>query len=133
MLLSHHAGLPSDLPEGLWGEKELGQFSDSLPKLARQYRAAPLHPVFADSNVGMTTLGLRLEQQRGTTLENHMADQILKPLGMTSSFFAPEPPSGLSAAATYDSRSKQPSEPKFRDTPAGGFNRSASNLATFLC
>ncbi len=53
-VLSHHAGLPTDLNKGMWTEQP---FTAVASKLREEYACFPPNLVFSYSNVGYTLLG----------------------------------------------------------------------------
>lgn len=130
MLMTHHAGLPSDYVEGMWGEPTY-RFPGLLPLLRDEYYAFAPNQVYAYSNLGMTLLGAAVEQIDGRPFEQCLQQRVLEPLGMTASAFDILAPRGPGAAAAYDAEGRLAQEPGLRDTPAGGLNTTVLDLLRF--
>lgn len=124
MLMTHHAGLPSDYVEGMWSDRP-PHFTSVVAALHDEYRAFPPDFIHAYSNVGFTLLGAAIEQVAGGSFERIMQERLLTPLAMTDSDFATTPPGGTQA---YDREGKPAHEPSLRDIPAGGLNTTAPDL-----
>ncbi len=130
MIMTHHAGLPSDRAEGMWTEHP-AHFTSVVEALRDEYRSFPPNFVHAYSNSGFSVLGATIEQVSGMPYENYMRDRLLTPLGMTASTFETAAPSGPHAAQAYDAKGKPGRELALRDTPAGGLNTTAPDLLQF--
>jgi CubicO group peptidase (beta-lactamase class C family) len=124
MLMTHHAGLPSDYVEGMWSDRP-PHFTSVVATLRDEYRTFPPDFIHAYSNVGFTLLGAAIEQVAGSSFERIMQELLLTPLAMTDSDFATMPPGGTLA---YDGEGRPAHEPSLRDTPAGGLNTTAPDL-----
>ncbi len=127
MIMTHHAGLPSDRLEGMWTEHP-AHFTSVVEALHDEYRTFPPNFVHAYSNTGFSVLGAAIQQVSGMPYENFMRDRLLTPLGMTASAFETATPSGTQA---YDEKGKPGRELALRDTPAGGLNTTAPDLLQF--
>lgn len=129
-LMTHHAGLPRDLPAGMWGATGTDHRS-VLPALAGQDADYPPGLLFSYSNVGVTVLGAAVERLDGVPFARTMRRRLLDPLGMASAAFDPAPPTGAHAARAHRA-GQATDEPALRDVPAGGLNASVLDMAQFL-
>lgn len=127
LLMTHHAGLPTDQHEGMWTDRPL-PLSGLLAQLREEYTAFPPGQLYAYSNLGFSLLGLAVEQAAGMPYERYMTERVLRPLGMRRASFSSEPPRETMA---YDLRGKAEHEYGLRDVPAGGLNTSAEELLQF--
>ena len=85
-LLSHSAGFPEDNP---WGDQQLSATDAALDQWLRAgipFSTAP-GTRYEYSNYAFGLLGRIVTKASGVTYENYMRDQILSPLGMTSTTF----------------------------------------------
>jgi len=127
-LLSHHAGLPSDLNKGLWSETP---FTAVTTLLRDELTAFPPQLVFSYSNVGYSLLGHLVQQVAGRPFERHMEQTLFAPLGMTSTRFAQHPSHAEERAVGH--RDGRPFEAlPIRDVPAHGLETTAHDLGRFI-
>ena len=87
-LLSHTAGFPEDNP---WGDRQLDASEEELSALLRQglpFSTAP-GTAFEYSNYGYAILGRVVSRASGMRYQDYVDREILKPLGMTSTFWDP--------------------------------------------
>ncbi len=99
-LLSHTSGLP-DVADYGWHEPQLGD--DALTEFAHSLSGWRLQAepgtTFSYSNAGYELLGLLLSRILGTTFEDAVRQQVLNPLGMsTSTFLRADVPAHLAAS-----------------------------------
>ncbi len=127
-VLSHHAGLPTDLNKGMWTEQP---FTAVAAKLRDEYASFPPNLVFSYSNVGYTLLGHLVQQVSGVPFARHMEDRIFRPLGMSNSAFLPYGDRGIGSAKGYRNGREMPLLP-MRDLPAAGLSTSATDLGRFI-
>jgi CubicO group peptidase (beta-lactamase class C family) len=127
-VLSHHAGIPTDLNKGMWSEQP---FTEVAAKLAEDYAAFPPDLVFSYSNLGYTLLGHMVAKVSGLPFSQYMDERILRPLGMTHTELARRPQRTGPAAKGYRNGTEQDPLP-MRDVPALGLHTSASDLGRFL-
>jgi CubicO group peptidase (beta-lactamase class C family) len=127
-VLSHHAGIPTDLNKGMWTEQP---FTEVAANLAEDYAAFPPDLVFSYSNLGYTLLGHMVEKVSGLPFGQYMDERILSPLGMTHTELARRPQRpGLVAKGYRDGREQE--QLPMRDVPALGLHTSASDLGRFM-
>jgi len=79
-LLSHHAGLPSDLHKGLWSDEPFTQVRE---RLRDEYAAFPPNLIFNYSNLGYSLLGHLLQVVTQTPFAEHAQQVLFAPLGLS--------------------------------------------------
>ena len=127
-LLCHHAGLPTYLLKGFFSEQPL---SELLHELREEHLAYEPHTVFNYSNLGSNLLGMVIERITGLPYSAAMAQQLLTPLGMRHTGFAPHGDIGVRLARGYVH--DLPAQPTpVRDVPAGGLYSNVLDLARFM-
>jgi CubicO group peptidase (beta-lactamase class C family) len=127
-VLSHHAGLPSDLNKGLWSATP---FTQVAIQLKDEYAAFPPNLVFAYSNVGYTLLGDMVQQVAGEPFEAYVEERLFRPFGMTHTRFA-QLPSPAEPIAIGHQNGRAVSLLPIRDLPAQGLETSATDLGRFI-
>ena len=85
-LLTHSAGYPEDNP---WGDRQLAVSDDELLALYRKGVSFSNNPGlgYEYSNLGFATLGYIIKKVSGKTYETYITEYILKPLGMTHTYW----------------------------------------------
>jgi CubicO group peptidase (beta-lactamase class C family) len=85
-LLTHTAGLPEDNP---WGDRQLADTDKQLLDLIRKHLSFSNSPGigYEYSNTGFAILALILQRITGETYEHYVTEHILRPLGMTHTYF----------------------------------------------
>lgn len=129
-LMTHHAGLPSDLLKGMWS-KQVEPFETVAARLKDAYTSYPPNYVFAYSNIGVTLLGHALERTVGRDFAGHLDSALLRPLGMVSSSFAPGMDQSPLVAKAYR-KGELGEELPLRDVPPGGLNTTVLDLSRFM-
>ena len=124
-LLTHHAGLPTDLNKGMWTGTP---FTAVLPQLRDEYTAFPPGLIFSYSNLGYSLLGHLVQASAGQPFAEYAQTQLLDPLGMTHSRYRSTPDPRL-AAAHRDGRPFTPLP--LRDLPAHGLQTTVRDLGRF--
>ncbi len=127
-VLSHHAGLPTDLNKGMWTDQPLTTVASELRK---DYACFPPNLVFSYSNVGYTLLGHLVQEVSGVPYAEHMRERVFQPLGMAHSAFRTRAESGSGVAKGYRDGREMKLLP-IRDLPAAGLSTSATDLGRFL-
>ena len=128
-ILSHHAGLPSDILDGMWSD-EPAAIADVVDMLQSSYTTSAPGTVMAYSNIGFTLAGVAIEQVSGQSFEKYMQLSVLDALGMSSSSF--------NALADHPQLShsyingKPVDEAGIRDTPAGALVSTTDDLAKMV-
>jgi CubicO group peptidase (beta-lactamase class C family) len=129
-LMTHHSGLPANFHKGMWTPDP--QTFAALPTLLRnEYTAFPPDKVFAYSNLGMSLLGLAVQDVAGEEFAIHLRRSVFAPLGMEGSDFAAGIRPARRTAKAYR-KTEEVEEPGLRDLPAGGLNTSVRELSRFI-
>jgi len=127
-VLSHHAGLPTDLNKGMWTNMPYTRVAEALDE---EYAAFPPNLVFAYSNLGYTLLGHMVETVSGADYRDYMAQRLFRPLGMSRSGLGQPGPLGDSLAQGYRNGESFALLP-IRDLPAHGLYTSAADLGRYM-
>jgi len=127
-LLCHHAGLPTYLLKGFFSEQSL---TELLHELQDEHLAYEPHTVFNYSNLGPNLLGLVIERVTGLSYTAAMQHQLLAPLHMHHTGFAPKGEIGAHLARGYVHDTPVSPTP-VRDIPAGGLYSNVLDLARFI-
>jgi CubicO group peptidase (beta-lactamase class C family) len=125
-ILSHHAGLPSDILDGMWTDQP-APLSEVVGKLQGSYTTSAPGTAMAYSNIGFSLAGVAIEQVSGLSFEEYMQRNVLTRLGMAASSFSPRaehPQLSLSYI-----NGKPVKEAGIRDTPAGALVSTTGDLA----
>jgi len=86
-LLNHTAGWEGDLTVDMGdGDDALARY---VERMADLNQVTPLGATFSYNNASLSLAGRVIEKIMGTTYEAAMAELILEPLGMTSTYFFP--------------------------------------------
>lgn len=95
-LLTHSAGYPEDNP---WGDRQLANTDQQLITIYQQGVSFSTNPGtgYEYSNLGFATLGYIIKKVSGQSYEEYITNHILKPLGMTHTYweYTKVPPSQL--------------------------------------
>ncbi|MGZ3778385.1 MAG: serine hydrolase domain-containing protein, partial [Mucilaginibacter sp.] len=85
-LLTHTAGYPEDNP---WGDRQLANTDAQLVALYKKGISFSNDPGigYEYSNLGFATLGYIIKKVTGESYEKYITDNILKPLGMTHTYY----------------------------------------------
>ncbi len=129
-LMTHHSGLPRDRLKGFITASP-APFATLVDDIHDDYTAYPPGLMTSYSNLGISLLGVAIQNQSGMPFADYMQQSLLVPMGMTNSSFD----TGLSAsplmAQGYKGR-KVAVEPSLRDVPAGGLNSSVNDMSRFI-
>jgi len=85
-LLTHSAGFPEDNP---WGDRQLANTDEQLIDLYKKGIAFSNDPGlgYEYSNLGFATLGFIIKEVSGKSYQEYITENILKPLGMTHTYY----------------------------------------------
>ncbi len=85
-LLSHSAGYPEDNP---WGDRQLANTDQQLIDIYKKGVSFSNNPGlgYEYSNLGFATLGYIIKKVSGKTYQEYITENILKPLGMTHTYW----------------------------------------------
>lgn len=129
-IMTHHSGIPSDRHQGMWTKKPV-PIADLPSLISEEYAAFPPDTVFSYSNLGMSLLGLAVQNASGQEFATQMQQAILAPLRMDSAVFSAEADAVRPAAKAYQNGDEK-QEPLLRDIPAGGLNASVHDMSRFI-
>ena len=128
-LLTHRAGIPSDLYKGMFSS-EPRRYDEYAALLRSENAQAPAELAFAYSNLGYALLGHAVERVSGLPYPEYMARNLLAPAGMTNSSLDPEAYSAARVATAYAGGEAIDGKMLW-NSPAGGLITSAHELAGF--
>jgi CubicO group peptidase (beta-lactamase class C family) len=136
MLLSMSGGLTED---NSWVDPQIGMSEAELMRLVAQglkYSHTP-GTVYEYSNVGFTLTGFVVAKVTGTRIEEFVTNEILKPLGMTSTSFSPSShdPATLASGHSLDAEGNwRPYEIRESDSfaAAGGMVSTVRDLSIWV-
>ena len=128
-VLTHHAGLPTDLGKGMWSRQDFGQVTG---RLTEEYAAFPPNLVFAYSNVGYTLLGQMVQENTDRSFESYMREAVFEPVGMEHTGYSVSDSMRPLLAKGYRPNGSEAERLPIRDKPAFGMLTSASDLARFM-
>ncbi len=85
-LLTHSAGYPEDNP---WGDRQLADTDEELISIYKKGVSFSNNPGlgYEYSNLGFATLGYIIKKVSGEKYEDYISKNILKPLGMTHTYW----------------------------------------------
>lgn len=85
-LLTHSAGFPEDNP---WGDRQLANTDEQLIDLYKKGISFSNDPGlgYEYSNLGFATLGYIIKKVSGKSYQQYITENILKPLGMTHTYY----------------------------------------------
>jgi len=129
-IMTHHSGIPSDRLQGMWTKKPL-PIADLPHLISDDYAAFPPYTIYSYSNLGMSLLGLAVQNASGREFSSHVQQTILNPLGMNSSYFSSSIDTTPPASKAYLNGDEE-KEPMLRDIPAGGLNASVRDMSRFI-
>ena len=86
-LLTHRAGLVGESPDGHWSNLEFPSMQETLAMLARCEIVIEPDSAFKYCNLAFALLGEVVERVAGRPYRDYVRENILAPLGMTSSGF----------------------------------------------
>ena len=129
-VMSHHAGLPSDILNGFFSQ-EPKPFTSIIEYLNNEYTCFPPNFCFSYSNPGYSLLGCLIERLSSKSFIDYTKKYIFKPMGMRNSSFELTPEmkdlysKGYAKGVEYD-------EPGLRDVPAALLYSNVLDLANFI-
>jgi len=129
-LMTHHAGVPSDLLSGADTRHPEPLYS-LTDRLAGTYEAQPTGAVFQYSNLGFAVLGRLVERVTGEAFADRMTACLLKPLGMDHSSFVLDDRVRPHLSRGYIGGEEREQYP-VREQPAGSLYSSARDVGRFL-
>jgi CubicO group peptidase (beta-lactamase class C family) len=134
-LLSHSEGFPEDNP---WGDRQLADTDEQMTELLRKgipFSNAP-GIAYEYSNFGFAILGRIVSRVSGQPYDEYISDNVLRPLGMTSTTLHPSKVPGNRIALGYrweDDRWKdEPLLPHGSFGAMGGMLTSVRDLSRYV-
>jgi CubicO group peptidase (beta-lactamase class C family) len=134
-LLTHSAGFPEDNP---WGDQQLSETDAALSRMLRSgipFSTAP-GTAYEYSNYGFAILGRIVSNVSGKAYDQYVSDNILKPLGMTSTTLHPSkvPPDRLAIGYRWedDRWKEEPALPHGSFGAMGGMLTSIKDLSRYV-
>ncbi|KAF0792312.1 serine hydrolase domain-containing protein [Streptomyces sp. FR-008] len=132
-LLSHTGGLAAEAP-GEWWERSPGTLRPELADvLGEEPHRHPVGRVHHYSNPGYTLLGALVEEVRGEPWEKVLRAEVLEPLGLTRTSYAPQAPyaQGWAVHPWADTLLPEPAHDLGRMAPAGQLWSTTRDLLRF--
>ena len=129
-VLTHHAGLPSDIFLHKFAEKP-PYFSEILNYLNHQSTCFPAGEIKSYSNIGYALLGILIERASGVTYPSYIEKNILSPLGMENSGFYLSTEIKNKISSAYNIESKESVELPIFDVPAGAIYSTVEDMSKF--
>ena len=130
-LMTHHSGLPRDRLKGFMTTASPAPFTELVEDIREDYTAYPPNLIVSYSSLGISLLGIAIQNQSGVPFADFMKQSLLVPMGMKNSSFDTGPSASMLMAKGYRGRDAA-DEPALRDVPAGGLNSSVSDLGRFM-
>jgi CubicO group peptidase (beta-lactamase class C family) len=127
-MLTHHAGLPTDLSKGMWTDEP---YTAVVAALKEEYAAFPPNLVYSYSNLGYTLLGHMLESVSEVAFAKYIATHIFRPLGMQRSSMGVSQQTQVALSKGYRNGWEEALLP-MRDIPAMGLYTSAADLGRLM-
>lgn len=134
-LLSHSTGFPEDNP---WGDQQLAESEESFSRMMREGIPFSNPPgiAYEYSNYGFAILGRIVANVSGMSWTRYVTEQILKPLGMTSTFMQANavPPARLAHGYRWQDSAwlEEPQLPDGSFGPMGGMLTSIADLSRWV-
>jgi len=129
-VLTHHAGLPSDIYAHKFSTKP-DDFNVVLPYLNGQFTCFPVGKIRTYSNLGYALLGILVERVSGQKYADYISENIFKPLGMNASGFYTDYDAQKSLSMAYDQEGNKKAELPLIDQPAGGIYSTLNDMILF--
>lgn len=130
-IMTHHAGLPSDLGKGMWSRNP-EPFINVVEEIKDEYAAYPPNFIFSYSNLGVTLLGAAIQNVTGRDFAVYMDETLLQPMHMNRSGFCARPDMKPFLAAGYLRGKKIGEGICDRDLPAGALHSNVLDLSRFM-
>ena len=131
LLLTHQAGLPSDIMKGFVSDS-VEPYTAQLNYLNEEYAAYPAGYIRAYSNPGFTLLGIMVAEVVQKPYTSYVEDEIFAPLDMRKTTFLEPYTSHPSLSADFTRKGDFIKDSYLRDVPAGGILSTAKDLSKFL-
>lgn len=103
-LLTHTAGLPREAQFPYWTDNQFPTWAQMEATIGQQTTAVPTATRWKYSNLGLSLAGAIVAQVSGLAYEAYVQENILRPLGMTSTFIETVDPLHERLAVGYGRR-----------------------------
>lgn len=131
-LMTHHSGLPSDVSKGKWSINP-EPITSVVSLIKDEYAAYPPNFISSYSNLGVTLLGLAIQNVSNRDFVEYMDDFLLRPMNMTLSSFSIRPEMKPFLAKGYlNGKEVEQDIARNRDLPAGGLHSNVQDLGRFM-
>jgi CubicO group peptidase (beta-lactamase class C family) len=134
-LLTHSAGFPEDNP---WGDQQLSESEEAFSRMLREgipFSNAP-GVAYEYSNYGFAILGRVVSEASGLPYDEYISQNILRPLGMTSTTLHPSkvPPDKLAVGYRWEDErwKEEPALPHGAFGAMGGMLTSIRDLSRYV-
>jgi CubicO group peptidase (beta-lactamase class C family) len=129
-VMTHHAGLPSDIYNGFFSENPK-PYTSIINYLNEEHTCSPPDYCFSYSNPGYSLLGCLVEQVSGQSFIDYTKKNIFKPMGMKNTSFELTSKMEELYSDGY-AKGMAYKEPDMRDLPAGLLYSNVTDLASFM-
>ncbi|MBV1883926.1 MAG: beta-lactamase family protein [Pseudomonadales bacterium] len=129
-VLSHHSGLPSEYLKGMWSDNAI-DFRDLPALIGGEYLASPPDTILSYSNLGVSLLGITIENTSDSRYEDYIDEIIFDPLEMESSYIGKSVVPSVLMSEGYR-KGKRAAIVDLSLYPAGGLVSSVNDLSQFL-
>ncbi len=129
-IMTHHSGLPSNYVQGMF-TRNPETLEHLVERLENEYSSFPPELILCESTLGMGILGRLIEGVSGKDFARYMEDEVLLPMGMTSSSFVLN--NEIEARVAQGYHKKKPREQfAMREMPAGSLYSNVVDMSRFM-
>jgi CubicO group peptidase (beta-lactamase class C family) len=129
-VLTHHAGLPTDIFLHKFAEKP-PYFDSILEYLNNKYTCFPVGEIKSYSNVGYALLGMIVEKTSGIPYQEYVEKNIFSPLAMRNSDFYTSTDQKVKISRAYTIDGVENTELPIFDVPAGAIYSTVDDMIKF--
>jgi CubicO group peptidase (beta-lactamase class C family) len=129
-VLTHHAGLPTDIFLHKFAEKP-PYFDSILDYLNNKYTCFPVGEIKSYSNIGYALLGMIVEKVSGISYQDYVEKNIFSPLAMTNSGFFTSMDLKDEISHAYTLAGEVDTELPIFDLPAGAIYSTVGDMVKF--
>jgi CubicO group peptidase (beta-lactamase class C family) len=129
-VLTHHAGLPTDIFLHKFAEKP-PYFGEILEYLNNHYTCFPVGEIKSYSNVGYALLGMVVEKASGISYQEYVEKNIFSPLAMKNTGFYTSIDLKHGISLAYDISGQENTELPIFDLPAGAIYSTVDDMVKF--
>lgn len=129
-LMTHHSGLPSDIPYK-WDSEKAYPFTSCVELLNQEYTCTQPNTIFSYSNVGISLLGVLVEKVSGENFFDYTQKHLFQVMDMKNSSFQLEGHMVNQYSKSYF-KGKEFLDPMIRDVPAGSIHTNVLDMTNFI-